>query len=222
MIQLTGLSVQCDELVTIVGTFNDDMLAMDRIQIVGMHRLTVFFHNIVCNIDQIIDRTDADRGQAFLHPLRGWTDLDILYNSGYITRAEIICLYGNFHIVFCFFIVSCYFDFRCVKRHIESSRCLTGHTKYTVAVHTVGCDLIFYDRIVKSQKLNGICANFRIVTEHINAVLRCFRMQMSVGTQLLNGTHHTAGFHTAEFAFFDLDTALCAAAIMTTGNTATI
>ena len=86
-IQLTFLSVQRHKFFTCSCTADNNLFSFNRIQIIGVHRLSVFFHHIIRNIYKIIDRTDSIRSQASLHPLRRRTDLDIFYNSCTVTNS---------------------------------------------------------------------------------------------------------------------------------------
>ena len=54
------LSVQCCELITVPGRLYHNLMASNCIQVIGVHRLSVFFHHIVGDINQIIDRANAD------------------------------------------------------------------------------------------------------------------------------------------------------------------
>ena len=69
-IHLTFLSVQSNKFFVFSGTAYMDLMVCDRIQIIGMHRLTIFFHDIVCDIYQVVDRADTVGCQTSLHPFR--------------------------------------------------------------------------------------------------------------------------------------------------------
>ena len=69
-IHLTFLSVQSNKFFVFSGTAYMNLMVCDRIQIIGMHRLTIFFHDIVCDIYQVVDRADTVGCQTSLHPFR--------------------------------------------------------------------------------------------------------------------------------------------------------
>ena len=43
----------------VFGSADHDLMTCKGIIIIGMHRLAVFFHYIVCDIDNVVDRTDS-------------------------------------------------------------------------------------------------------------------------------------------------------------------
>ncbi len=195
-----------------------DLMICDHIQIIGMHRLTIFFHDIVCDIYQVVDRADAVGSQTSLHPFRGRTDFYIFYDSCTITWAEIFIFYSYFYIIVDIFVVtgSCYN--RRNEFFLESSCCFSCDTQYTVAVYTVGSDLIFDHCIVQSQCFDRACTNGSIFRENIDSVFRSFRIHFSCGAKFFDGTHHTVGIHTTQFSGFDLDSARSFLTVVSTCN----
>ena len=187
-----------------------------------MHWLSIFFHYVVGDIYQVIDRADTIGSQASLHPFRGRSDLDIFDNSCCISRAKLRIFYGNFHIVRCFFVISCFFYYRSYKFLIKSCCCFSGNAKYTITVYTIGCDLVFKNNIIQSQCFNCAFSYNCIFRENVDAVFRCFRIHFSCTSQFFDGAHHTTGFHTAEFAFFDFDAAWGLLSVMSAGYTSAI
>ena len=195
-----------------------DLMICDHIQIIGMHRLTIFFHDIVCDIYQVVDRADAVGSQTSLHPFRGRTDFYIFYDSCAVTRAEIFVFYGYFHIIIDIFVItgSCYN--RRNKFFTESSCCFSCDPQYTVAIYTVGSDLIFNHRIVQSQCLDRTRTDRGVFRENIDSVFRSFRIHFSCGAKFFDGTHHTVGIHTTQFSGFDLDSARSFLTVVSTCN----
>ena len=187
-----------------------------------MHWLTKLFHYIVCNINQVIDRTDSIRSQASLHPLRRRTDLDIFYNSCTVTRAKLRILYSNFYIVGSFFIISLNFYNWRAEFLLESCCCLSCDSKNTVAVYTVGSDLILKYHIVKAKCFNSALTYNCVLRENIDAVFRCFRVHLSCASELLDRAHHTTGLNAAEFTFFDLDSTRSHFSVVAACNTSAV
>ena len=197
-------------------------MPFDRIHIIGMHWLTVLFHHIVGDIDNIVDRTDALCAQAFLHPFRWRSDLDILYHSCRITWAEICRLYRHLDIIVDILVISCLCNNLWYKFFFKGCCCFSCNAKNSKAVYTVGCDLIFYNGIIQSQYLDSIGSHLGILRENINAVFRCIREHIAVWTQFFDRTHHTVWFYATQFALLDLDAALGLFTVMTAGNTSAI
>ena len=149
-----------------------------------MHRLRIFLHYIVCNIYDIVNRTDSACCQSALHPLRRWFNLNILYHARHITGTQIRCLNFNGNVILCLFIISTLCYNRRNKWFSKCSCCFSCNTKNTKAVHTVTCYFILKIGITKSKQSNRITANrcifiFRIITENINTILCCIRIKIS-------------------------------------------
>ena len=70
MIEGSHLTVEGLELVTVLCALYDDLVTTDLIVVIAVHRLTVLEHHIVCDIDDVVDRTDTGTREADLHPLR--------------------------------------------------------------------------------------------------------------------------------------------------------
>ena len=145
-----------------------------------MHWLSVFFHYIVCNINQVVDRADSYRSQTSLHPFWRWSDLNVLYDSCTISWAKFRILNGYFDIICCILIISCWCDNRWIERFIKCSCCLSCNTYNTEAIYTVRCDLIFYNNIVQSKLFDRTLSHNCIIVEDIDSVFRSFRIHLSV------------------------------------------
>ena len=59
----------------------------------SVHRLTVFKHNIVCYVNDVVYGTDAAGTKSLNHPFRRRSYLDVGHDSCAVTRAE----FGVFH-----------------------------------------------------------------------------------------------------------------------------
>ena len=113
-----------------------------------MHRLTVFFHDIVGNIDDIVDRTDALSSQTTLHPFRRWSNLDILNHTGCVARAQFCIIDFNADKIVDILIVACWFYNRRTEWFAECNSSFSCNTENTEAVYTVGCDLVFNNSVI--------------------------------------------------------------------------
>ena len=187
-----------------------------------MHRLSKLFHYIVCDIHKVVDRADSVGSQTSLHPFRRRTDLDVLDNSCCISRAKLRILYRNLNIIRCILIVSGFFYCRRDEFLIKSSCCLSCNSKYSIAVYTVGCDLIFKYNIIKAKCFDRTFADNCILREDIDAVFRCFRIHFSCASQFFDGAHHSIRFDSSELSFFDLNPARSCFAVMAACNTSAV
>ena len=55
------LAVERDDLFAVGRAAHDDLLAADLRRVEGVHRLAVFQHHVVADIDDVVDRPQADR-----------------------------------------------------------------------------------------------------------------------------------------------------------------
>ena len=70
MVEGSHLTVEGLELVPVLCALHDDLVTADLIVVIAVHRLTILEHHVICDIDDVIDRTDAGAREADLHPLR--------------------------------------------------------------------------------------------------------------------------------------------------------
>ena len=165
------------------------------VKVVCVHWLTILFHYIIGNIYQVIDRADSIFRKVSLHPFWRRSYFYIFYYSCTVTCAESRVFYCNFNIIGSVFIVSCFLYFRRAEFFIESSCCLSCDSENSVAVHTVGSNLIFNHCIVKVKSLHCTLSHNCVLRENINSVFRSFRVHFSCASQLFNGAHHTVGIY---------------------------
>ena len=162
-----------------------------------MHRLSIFFHDIVGNIDQIIDGTNSIASQGSLHPLRRWTNLDILHHSGSIPWTQIWIFHCDFHIVRSLLIISSLNNLRRTKFLIESRSRLPRNSQRTITVYSIRSDFIFKNHIPKPQCFDGIFAYLRVFRENVDSILRSLRIHVTRAAQLFDGAHHAVRLYSS-------------------------
>ena len=216
------LAVQGGEFLAILCPADDDLMTGDGIQIISVHGLAVLFHDVVGDIYHVIDGTDAMGRQPSLHPHRRRCKFDVLYHPGTVSGAEIFVLYLHFDVVVHILAVACLGDHRRIEILVEGGCCLSCQTDDGETVNPVGSDLVLYHHVMQAQRLDGVTAHNRIISENIDAVLRCLRVHISAGAQLLDGAEHTVGLHAAQLAFFDLDAARGLLAVMAASHPAAV
>ena len=64
------LSVESDELLSLVLVLDNNFVALHHVCIKAMHRLTISHHDVVGDVDDIINRTKTYDGQPVLQPFR--------------------------------------------------------------------------------------------------------------------------------------------------------
>ena len=80
--------VERDDFFAVAGRAGEDGVAGELVAIERVHGLREFGHDVVREIDDVVDRIQADRGQAVLQPERRGLDGDVFENQGAVTRAE--------------------------------------------------------------------------------------------------------------------------------------
>ena len=69
------------------GKANNDVLTAKLVQVKGMQRLTGFDHDVIGNVDHVVDRANARGNQACLQPCRAWLYDNVFQDSGAIDHA---------------------------------------------------------------------------------------------------------------------------------------
>ena len=182
----TFLTIKCHEFLIIFCTAYNDFFACNCIQVIRMHWLTELFHYIVCNIYKVVDRADSVGSQTSLHPFRGRSDLNILYNSCAVTWAELWILYCNFYIIRSFLIISFALYYRRTELLAKSSCCFSCNSKYAITIYTIGCNLIFKYNVIQSQCFDSTLTYNSIFRENIDSIFRCFRIHFSCASQFFD------------------------------------
>ena len=88
-VELSDISVERCKLLALGGAAHDDPAALDVAVVECVHRLAVFHHDVVCDINDVVYRPYAHCAQSLAHPLRGGSDLNIAYHARGVSRAEI-------------------------------------------------------------------------------------------------------------------------------------
>ena len=87
-------TVQSNELLTLVLILNDDVVTLNHVCIKTVHRLAVSHHNIIGNINDIVDWAQTNDIQFILQPLRTLLYLTIGNAQTSITTAS-ICIFDS-------------------------------------------------------------------------------------------------------------------------------
>ena len=207
IVHLSFLTVKCNKFLTLCSAAYNNFFSFNMVKIICVHWLTILFHNIICNIYQVINGTDSVFRKVSLHPFWRRSDFYIFYNSCTITCAKFRILYCNLNIIRSIFIVSCFLYFRRAEFLIESSGCLSCDSENPVTVYTIGSNFILNHCVVKIKSLHCTCSHNCIFRENINSVFRSFRVHFPCTSQLFNRAHHAVGIDSSQFSFFDFYTA---------------
>ena len=80
-------AVERGNLLAVFRTADDHAPTLEIAQVKGMHRLAVFQHDIVCDIDNVVNRAHAARAQPLAQPARGRLNAHILNHRAHIAVA---------------------------------------------------------------------------------------------------------------------------------------
>ena len=195
IIQSSLLAVQGHKFFSVLCPADNDFLSCNCIHVIGMHRLSKLFHNVIGNIYQVVNGADAVGCQTSLHPFWRRSDFYIFYHSRTVSWAQFCIFHSNLYIVMSVFAVSLYLNYRRNEFFIKSCRSLSCNTDNTVAVHSVGSNLIFKDHVVQSQSVDSAFSHYCVFRENINSIFRSFGIKLSGRAKLFNGAHHSIGLH---------------------------
>ena len=87
-VHVSLLAVQGLEHVAVLRAAHHDLVACDVVVIVGVHGLSVLFHHVVGDVNDVVDRTHPRGPQPVPHPLGGGGNLDVPHHPGSVPGAE--------------------------------------------------------------------------------------------------------------------------------------
>ena len=188
----------------VAGAADNDAAVGQALVVESVHRLAVLEHNVVGNINDVIDRTDAAGVQTLAHPRRRRLDLDILDDAGGVARAQIGVLDLDGHILVD--VVAHALDLRGLDRErtVEGSCGLAGKADHAQAVRTVGRDLEVGDPVVQTEYLLDVLTNRGAGRQEQDAVLAGIRYAAVAQAEFLERAHHAVGRHAAQLSLGDL------------------
>ena len=166
-----------------------------------MHRLTEFFQNIVCNVNDIGNRIDANKRKSSSHPCGCSINLDVGNIMCNITRAEVGCfdgdMKGNITSVFGVGQIGH------LERLFQYSRNFSCDTDDRLAVGTVCRDADIENIVIQPQNRLDIGAERCICGQNEQSVVAGTRIHVLGDTEFCSGAEHTVGFLSAELTLFD-------------------
>ena len=184
-----------------------------------MHGLTIFQHHIVCDVNDIVDRTDAVGAQALTQPLGRGANFDIGDHSCAVSVAEIIR--WDFHVqhfVHGACVASLYF--RLVVAHLLAECCgsFPGKTNNRVAIGAIIRDLKINDGIIIADHGVDIIAGFAILLDDPNAVFNGIGEIAQRQIQLFQRAKHAVGNLTTQLALGNMNAARQIGIVQSCGN----
>ena len=191
----------------VAGAADNDAAVGQALVVERMHRLAVLEHNIVGDINDVVDRTNAAGVQTLAHPRRRRLDLDILDNAGGVARAQVGVLDLDRHILVDVAADALDRGGLDAERTVEGCGGLTRQTDNAQAVRAVRGNLEVGNPVVQTEHLLDVLANRGAGRQEQDAVLAGIRYAAVGQTQLLKRAHHAVGRHAAQLALGDLHAA---------------
>ena len=189
-IELADIAVQGGQFLAVLGPADNDLAALDVAIIKGVHGLAVLQHDIVGDIHDIVDGTDAHGTEPLPHPFGGGGDLDIADHTGRVPGAQFRV--GGFHIQqFHQSSIAATLDHRSVDvhGHIIGGGHLPGQTDDGKAVGTVGGDFKLHHMVVcANDGLDVVAGGNILLPQHKNAVGDAVRELRLLGVEVRQGT----------------------------------
>ena len=203
--ELTRIAVERLDGLTLACGAHDDLLAADAREVERVHGLAVLEHDVVGNIDDVVDRAHAAVAQALAHPRRGRRDLDVAHHARGVARAERRIVDADADVIVN--VLAAAGDLGCVqlKGLVKRHGGLTCQTDHGQAVRAVRCDLKLDHVIVHTDDGGNVVAGLHAVLLHDpQAVLDGVGVVMQRQAELLERAHHAVGELAAQHAGVDL------------------
>ena len=165
---------------------HDDVAALDAAEVERVHRLAVFEHDVVRDIDDIVDRAHAARAQALAHPARGRRDPDIFHHARGVARAEVAVLNVNVDKLRDAAAAAVRLGLMQLERTVERRARFAGKADDRKAVGAVGRDLELDDGIIEAEDVRHVETRLGVLlAQDENAVGDAVGEFLLLGVQVL-------------------------------------
>lgn len=203
--QLADVPVERGDPLALGRSADDDGLGGNVGRVKRVHRLAVFQHHIVRDVDDVVDRTDAAGAQARAHPERRRLDAHVFHRARGIARAERRFFYGYGKVVGNVVAVACgmYLRRAVLQRHAGGGRRLARDAEQRQTVGAVEGQLEVHDRVAQPQHVADVVAKPAGLLHNENAVLNRVREVVDRQPQLGQRAEHTLRDHPAQLAGLD-------------------
>ncbi len=195
-------SVEGHEFLSLAGVFDHDLSAGNLGHVEAVERLADAVEQVVCDVDNIVDRAQAYGREGVFEPFGRLLDGDTADCHAGVARAGLgvfhIHTHSAFGVVKLESIHCGAAEFRglCVGRH--PGREVAGHAVVRGGIDAVGGEVHFKEPVgTESVIFCGWCSGLHIVGDYDDAVVR------RSDTDLVFGTDHAERFHAADFRFLD-------------------
>ena len=208
-VQFSHVAVERGELLALRRTADDDVTALHIAVVKCVHRLTVFQHDIVCDVHDVVNGADAHRAKALAHPLGGGGNLHVAHHARRVARHEV--RRRGFHAQKVFKLAlraAAHLRNMQAQLRIKGRRRLARKTDDGEAVRAVRRDLKLDDVVVEPDGgadilADGESGELRIVGQNPDAVFVCIGEVALLQPQLREGAEHAVGRFAAQRAGVD-------------------
>ena len=223
--QFSGYTFDGGQSFAFLCTTYDDVTAVNAAEVECVHGLTQFQHNIVGNVNDVVDGAHACCAQTFTHPQRRGANLNVLYQTSSVAGAQVCVDNGNGSVVVD--IAACFCLNNGLVEHerlVEGNSSFSCQTLHAQAVGTVGSDFEFYQAVISADDgldvLTGgqITGQFGVIAENQNAVFDGIGEIVNGYVQFLYGAQHTVGLFATELALGDVNAAGQIGVVLSNGN----
>ena len=200
--QLMFITIECHEFGAFRLSAHHYLMTNHHICIEAMHRLTISHHDVVGNVNNIIDRTKSNHFQFVLQPLGAFLHIAIGHTQTNITLASLFVL--NLNINGHIFVVNlkC-FAIRTMQRCViailhQPSIQIASHTPMGKCISTVGSDVNLDDPIALQMIIfGGWSANNCIFGQDNDAIMTL------ANTNFVFSTNHAIRFNATQLSLLD-------------------
>ena len=207
--QVAHIAVQRGQGLAVLGFPHHDLAGRNIAVIKGVHGLTVFQHDVVGDVHDVIDGTHAVGAQTAAQPLGGGGDLYVGNHPGGVAVAQLRC--GDVHVQMVVNIPGVgAVNHRLVVTHglAEGGGSFPGKADDAVAVGAVVGDLKIHNGVVVADDEVDVLANRAVlVIEDPDAVGEHAGQVVLSQSQLSEGAEHTVGRFAPELALGDVNAA---------------
>ena len=195
-------AVECDKGCAFGQCFYDDLFAFYHVGIEAMQRLAIGHHDVVCDVDDVVDGAESDGAQFVLQPFgaffylaTGQCDCSIARTKVGIVNADADgkCFVVYAEVVAVGTLEACFIA-------VLNEPCIevAGYAIMAAGIGTVGCDVDF-DEVVAFYVVVFCCgcAYNGIFRQYDDAVMVC------ADADFVFGAEHAEAFHATQFAAFD-------------------
>ena len=195
------------ECLAVAGASYHDARAVKLSVIEGVHGLAVFQHNIVGDVNDIVDGTNARRAQSHAEPQGRGGDLDILDHACRIAEAQVGRVNAHGKVIFDLIAVATALHNGLVQLEltVEGHGSLAGKTDHREAIGAVGGNFKLHHLVVEHKRLADVHTQLVLILgiENENAVFLLARHIVRGQSQLAHGAKHTVGLYAAQLACLD-------------------